>query len=582
MSGSAAATAASLLGGIGLFLLGMRMMTDGLKLAAGNALKTVLETWTRTNLRAVLAGALITAIVQSSSAATVATVGFVNAGLLTLAQAVWVVFGANVGTTMTGWLVALVGVKLDVARLALPLLGAGMLLRLAGGSSSRRVGFGEAVAGFGAFFLGVGVLADAFAGLAPRIGEWPLGSLGPGAFVGLGTLLTLLTQSSSAAIAITLTASAGGALPLELAAAAVIGTNIGTTSTALFASLGATPPAKRVATAHIAFNLLTGAVALALLPWLLAAGGRLVAFAGGEAGTVASLAAFHTLFNVLGVLLMWPAAPRLLRALSRRFVSADEEIGRPEHLDSTLAGVPALALRALVLELERMTRITCALAADRIRGVAAEPGARQRQEGLARLGRAVRAFVGKLTAVPLPADVVAPLPDLIRASQHLDEIAAVSAELGPPLRAEALGGAAAPAGPGGDWRELIGAVLASLTEEGADSEEEREDLGERVETAYQSLKGQLLEAGARGRLGVELMEEELRHARRLRRVASTALKARRRLEPWINAVAKDGRKGSEDEVQEGGTAAPDEAGGARTSPTRRARLPIPRRRSGSG
>src|SRR5690606_32995084 len=126
-------TIASLLGGIGLFLLGMQMMTEGLKLAAGNALRSILKSWTGTNLRGLLAGVLITALVQSSSAVTVASVGFVNAGLLTLSQAVWVIFGANVGTTTTGWLVALVGIKVDVGVLALPLLGIGMLLRLAAG-----------------------------------------------------------------------------------------------------------------------------------------------------------------------------------------------------------------------------------------------------------------------------------------------------------------------------------------------------------------------------------------------------------------------------------------------------------------
>src|SRR5690606_2024381 len=140
----------------------------------------------------------------------------------------------------------LVGVKIDIGALALPLLGTGMILRMAGGTSVRRAGFGEAIAGFGAFFLGVGVLQGAFSDLAPLIGEWPIAMSGWAstiAFVGIGALLTMLTQSSSAAIAITLTATAGGAVPLELAAATVIGTNIGTTSTALFAAFGATPPA---------------------------------------------------------------------------------------------------------------------------------------------------------------------------------------------------------------------------------------------------------------------------------------------------------------------------------------------------
>jgi phosphate:Na+ symporter len=559
-------TFAALLGGIGLFLLGMRMMTDGLKLAAGNALKTILYSWTKTNLRGFLAGVLITAVVQLSGAVTVATVGFVNAGLLTLGQAVWVVFGTNIGTTMTAWLVALIGVRMDMGALALPLLGAGMLLRLAAGSNVRRAGFGEAAAGFGAFFLGIGVLQGAFADLAPRIAEWPLESPGVAAvaaFVGLGVLLTVLTQSSSAAIAITLTASAGGALPLELAAAAVVGTNVGTTSTALFASFGATPPAKRVASAHIAFNLLTGAVALGVLPLLLVASNVLVDLANASGETATVLAAFHTLFNVLGVLLMVPISSRLVRFLSRRFVSTDEEIGRPVHLDSTLVEVPALALRGLVLELGRMSELAFELAGRRIRGVAVEPEGRQRQEGLVRLGQAIRAFVGELSTRPLPEDVVAALPDLLRSSQHLEDVAAESALLGRPRREPPMAAAARADHPAADWQALIDAVTAGIAQDGA---VDGAEIAERVGRAYEALKAELLRAGAGGRLRVDAMEEELLRARRLRRVADSALKARRRLAPWV-------------ERSNGGGEAAEDA--ARTSPTR----PAPEEavsRSGSG
>jgi Na+/phosphate symporter len=140
--------------GVGLFLLGMGLMTDGLKLAAGPALERTLARSTKTRLRGLASGALVTLLVQSSSAVTVATIGFVNAGLLTLGQSLWVLFGANVGTTMTGWLVALVGLKFDIALLALPLIGLGMLLRLTG-EGSRRGALGTAVAGFGVLFLGI-------------------------------------------------------------------------------------------------------------------------------------------------------------------------------------------------------------------------------------------------------------------------------------------------------------------------------------------------------------------------------------------------------------------------------------------
>jgi len=148
----------TLAGGIGLFLLGMGLLTDGLKIAAGGALRTLLQTWTKSSIRGFAVGVLITAVVQSSSAVTVATVGFVNARLLSLRRAVWVILGTNVGTTMTGWLVALVGVKVDVGALALPLIGIGMALALGAGERARIAGAGRALAGFGLFFLGVCVL----------------------------------------------------------------------------------------------------------------------------------------------------------------------------------------------------------------------------------------------------------------------------------------------------------------------------------------------------------------------------------------------------------------------------------------
>lgn len=262
------ALAGGLAGGVGLFLLGMGLMTDGLKLAAGPALERILANSTRTRLRGLASGILVTALVQSSSAVTVAAIGFVNAGLLNLSQALWVLFGANVGTTMTGWLVALVGLQFKIEALALPMIGHGMLLRLSG-EQSRRGAFGLAMAGFDILFLGIDLLKDTFSGLAGnfRLPEGR-GFIDSAAQVLVGIVLTVLMQSSSAALAIALTAAQGGLLTTQGAAAVVIGANIGTTVTALIAAIGATPAAKRAAAAHIAFNLLTGAVALLLLPWM--------------------------------------------------------------------------------------------------------------------------------------------------------------------------------------------------------------------------------------------------------------------------------------------------------------------------
>lgn len=206
-----------LAGGVGLFLLGMGLMTDGLKLAAGPALERILARSTQTRLRGLATGALVTIAVQSSSAVTVAAIGFVNAGLLTLSQALWVLFGANVGTTMTGWLVALVGMKFSIDIFALPLIGLGMLLRLTG-EGTRRAALGSALAGFGVLFLGIDLLKDTFSGAAAdfRLPHWE-GAIGIVAMVLVGILMTVLMQASAASLVIAFSAAQSGLVSIEAA-----------------------------------------------------------------------------------------------------------------------------------------------------------------------------------------------------------------------------------------------------------------------------------------------------------------------------------------------------------------------------
>jgi phosphate:Na+ symporter len=519
---------ASLLGGIGLFLLGMWLMTEGLKLAAGGALRAVLESWTRSAPRGFLAGVLITALLQSSSAVTVATLGFVNAGLLSLAQAVWLIIGANVGTTMTGWLVALVGVKIDVAALALPLIGLGMLGRLAFRGRSRLFGAGQAMAGFGAFFLGVGVLQTGFADLLGDVGHLFTGDVTFTRLVialAVGAVVTVLTQSSSAAIALALTAAASGEIPLEMTAMAVIGTNIGTTSTAILAALSATPAARRVATAHVMFNATAAAGALALLAPLLWVSAWLTSGFNPQGETPAILAMFHTLFNLLGALIMALTGARLIAFLQRRFVSAEESLARPRYLDPTLASVPALALRGLVLEVKRMREAAFAMVVRRRGAIAAEPATDEGQ--LLPLGREIRNFIGKMSAGPLPDDVADALPDVIRAVQHLEEIERMSLR----LRTPPAGIVAASA----SWAGLRQALADSLEGPGADAVEQElasTALIESAERAYQQVKTDLLRGTARGALRVDQLDDALDLADAFRRCAEMAAKTHRRLGPW--------------------------------------------------
>ncbi|MGY6636708.1 MAG: Na/Pi cotransporter family protein [Erythrobacter sp.] len=521
----------NLIGGLGLFLLGMWLMTDGLKLAAGEALQAILERWTRTPPRAFSSGFLITALVQSSSATTVATIGFVNAGLMSLGQAIWVIVGANAGTTMTSWLVALVGIKVDVGAFAMLLIGGGMLGRIAAGGRARVAGAAQAVSGFGAFFLGIAALQEAFEGLTPYMAALPIGDAGLAGiagFIGIGFAMTVLTQSSSAAMAIALTASAAGGIPLALAAAVVIGTNLGTTSTALLAVLNATPPARRVAAGHVVFNLIAAALALALLPvllWLSVRAAHLI----DAGGTMASvLAVFHTLFNLVGALAMVVIFPRLVGWLEGRFVSPVEDLGRPHHLDATLLEVPAIALRGLAMELGRIMpqgfgevrRVVAAPTGSAL----ADPAA---ASAYLRLSQEVREFIARLGATRLPADIMAALPSLIRATQHLDEALVAAENLAAlPVLASATDDPASHALQRAACECLDLGALAAME---LDHPELLDERARRLELAYEAEKDRLLAAAASGALPVAEMETLLERAQLWRRCASVALKAQRRL-----------------------------------------------------
>lgn len=343
----------SIIGGLGLFLLAIGMMTDGLKLAAGNALRTLLAKWSKTPFRGVVSGAAMTALVQSSSAVTVASLGFVNAGLLSMRHALGIVYGANIGTTMTGWLVAMVGFKLNIQAVALPMIGVGMILKLLK-PNSRLASVGIAIAGFGLFFVGIDSLKTAFEGIVSTFDLSQFKAEGVEGFLMylvIGFVMTVLTQSSSASIALTITAATSGMVGIYAAGAMVIGANIGTTSTAMFASIGATSSAKRVAAAQVVFNVVTAVVAALILPLLFGLIHWITAVAEIDADPGITLAIFHTLFNLLGVALIFPLNDRLASFLEQRFVSLEEEASKPKHLDKNIAQTPDLAVNALILEL---------------------------------------------------------------------------------------------------------------------------------------------------------------------------------------------------------------------------------------
>jgi len=336
-------TISAIAGGIGLFLLGMILMTEGLKSAAGQTFERALRRFTQTPGTAIASGAGITALVQSSSATTVTTIGFVSAGLMTFPQALGVIFGANLGSTSTGWIVGLLGLQLSIGVIAQPMVAIGALMRLLG--RGRMADAGLELAGFGLIFVGIDILQAGTAELATRITpeDFPEDTWGGRlVLVGIGTVMTVLMQSSSAAVATTLTALYSGAIGLEQAAALVIGQNLGTTVKAAIVSIGASVPAKRTALAHILFNALTALIAFALLPLFVHLVDAAPSFAPGDAALVIAL--FHTAFNLLGIVLFLPFLHPFAQAIERLIPEHGPELTR--YLDDSVTETPAIAAEA--------------------------------------------------------------------------------------------------------------------------------------------------------------------------------------------------------------------------------------------
>ncbi len=522
---------ANLAGGIGLFMLGMMLMTNGLKLSAGNALRNILERSTRTAFRGILSGVFITSLVQSSSAVTVATIGFVNAGLLNLTQAIMLVYGSNVGTTMTGWLVATIGFNVNIKAFSLPAIGIGMMFQLAK-TNPRLAALGESLAGFGIFFLGIEIMKTTFAGVGGSIQLESLdysGATGLLLFSGTGFLLTFFMQSSSAAMAIILTATGGGIIPINVAASMVIGSNLGTTTTAAIASLGATPNAKRVAAGHVIFNLITGLVALAILPALLFSLERLRHVLGMETGHLTLLALFHTTFNILGVLILLPLTVRMVRFLEQRFRISEEDEALPRYLDRNVVSTPTLALQAMAMELGRVGALARRMALGAISSeTSASPRLKQESAALDNLVDAIGDFSSSVQRRNLPPQLDDQLPNAMRVSRYYTEIAELvkattkSQLKGTPISHPVLSEQIA---------NFKGSVAKLLEKADAlDEEYSSDDCSERMEAIneeYQELKAVLLRAGTVGEIGVRQMVNRLEMLSDIRRIAEQAEKGAR-------------------------------------------------------
>src|SRR5262245_1622458 len=342
-------TAIAILGGVGLFLLGMAVMTDGLKALAGSALRTVLGKAAATPLSGAFWGAIVTLLVQSSSAVTMTTIGLVSAGLLTFPQGLGLVFGANVGTTGTGWLVALIGVRVSLSSYALPMIFVGALAKLLAGG--RIAAAGGALAGFALVLYGLTTLQQGMGGLAeslhpsdlpavlgaPGVG-WAAGSVGLMTLIVAGLAMTAVMQSSTAAIAVTISAFYAGAVGLEQGAALIIGQNIGTATSSALAAIGAGTTAKRLALAYVLFKVIAALIAIVAFPFTAALMKRFVASLDG----MTLLAAYHTAYNVVGVAVLLPATQWFTRVVERLLPSRQTALQRA--LDPSALSSPVIAV----------------------------------------------------------------------------------------------------------------------------------------------------------------------------------------------------------------------------------------------
>ncbi len=353
-------------GGLGLFLFGMGLMSDGLKKVAGQKLKSLLEALTKHRVIAVIVGALTTALIQSSSATTVMTVGFVNAGLLTLKQALCVVLGANIGTTITAGLVSVLAV-FKITNYALPAVGVGFLLIVLGKTHKSR-SLGEIIIGFGLLFLGLHFMKEAFGPLEEnaRVQE-ALIWLGRNPLLGIlaGTVITMLLQSSSASIAMIQMLAFGGAFGadwtevLRVTIPFILGTNIGTTITAQLAALRSSRNARRAAMGHTMFNVF-GVLYMLLPVWLGWYGKAVIWLTPGEldAETIMRHIFFaHLVFNAFNTIVFIPFITGLASAVVKLMPVTEAELAqKPVVLESHLLHTPVIALAQAKREIVRMAK----------------------------------------------------------------------------------------------------------------------------------------------------------------------------------------------------------------------------------
>jgi phosphate:Na+ symporter len=361
-----------LIGALGVFLFGMKVMSDALLLLAGNKMRSILARMTSNRVFGIATGFLITSVIQSSSATTLMVVSFANAGLLTLVESIGVIMGANIGTTITAWLITILGFKVSMSAIALPLVGFGFGFTFL--KKEQLKNLGSFIIGFALLFIGLQYLKEAM----PDIKNNPellaflarytdLGYLSILLFLMIGTLLTVVIQSSSATMALTLIMTAQGWIPFELAAAMVLGENVGTTITANLAAIIGNYKAKQTARAHLIFNLIGVLWMLILFYPFLKMVSWLAVYLGSESPYVSAAAIpvaislFHTTFNIANTfLLVWFVKPiaSIVERIVLEKVEEEKEIDEPKFLSKSILKYPETAISALTKESKHLFKNT--------------------------------------------------------------------------------------------------------------------------------------------------------------------------------------------------------------------------------
>ncbi len=354
-----------MLGSLGLFLFGMKIMSESIQRAAGERLKQVMNFMTGNRFSAVLTGLLVTGIIQSSSATTVIVVSFVNAGLLSLVQATGVIMGANIGTTITAWIVSLIGFSIKIAVLAIPCIGIGFAMSVYKRLGQTVQSWGEALLGFGLLFLGLDFLTKTIPNPNPEMLSFlarfsDMGVLSTLICVTAGMVLTMLIHSSSASTAIAITLAFQGILDFPMAAGIILGCNIGTTIDAFLASIGTKVNARRAAWVHILFNVFGSVWAVILFRPFLGLVDLLVP--GHPPANIAThLAMLHTVFNTINTIIIFPFVPQyaaLVSKLIRPRKGEGKEIGLLRYVAAPLRETPELNLLAARKEISDMADLT--------------------------------------------------------------------------------------------------------------------------------------------------------------------------------------------------------------------------------